>query len=154
MTSRPHISPQTGADPANAETLHASCVAVNGCGVLILGASGQGKSSLALQLMSLGAELVSDDRTRVWRDGDKIIAHAPARLSGLIEAREVGILRVDPVGPAPVSLMIDMDRPETNRLPERMERPLLGCPLPCLGKSDLSHFPAAILTYLRGQREA
>ena len=49
----------------NAQILNASCVAWQGRGALILGRSGAGKSALALQLMALGADLVSDDRTEL-----------------------------------------------------------------------------------------
>ena len=57
--------------PSHGETIvHASCVARDGRAVLIRGASGSGKSGLALQLMALGAGLVADDRTRLWREGD------------------------------------------------------------------------------------
>jgi len=45
---------------------HASCVDFDGKGVLILGASGSGKSSLALACMSLGARLVGDDYVENW----------------------------------------------------------------------------------------
>ena len=43
--------------------IHASCVAINGRGILLLGKSGAGKSELALRLMDEGARLVADDRT-------------------------------------------------------------------------------------------
>ena len=43
------------------ENLHASFVAINGRGVLILGPSGAGKSALALQLIAFGAKLVAGD---------------------------------------------------------------------------------------------
>ena len=42
--------------------VHASAVSLGGRGVLILGRSGAGKSGLALRLIALGAQLVSDDR--------------------------------------------------------------------------------------------
>jgi HPr kinase/phosphorylase len=50
---------------AASEILHASCIALEGRGLLILGPSGAGKSSLAIRMMALGASLVSDDRTLV-----------------------------------------------------------------------------------------
>ena len=50
---------------AKTTLLHASCVSINGNGVLICGSSGSGKSSLAINLIALGAELVADDRTIV-----------------------------------------------------------------------------------------
>ena len=45
--------------------LHATAVAVAGRGLLIRGASGSGKSGLALEMMARGAQLVSDDRVIV-----------------------------------------------------------------------------------------
>ena len=74
--------------------MHATCVAVGPHAALIRGASGRGKSGLALQLLAMGAVLVSDDRTRLWRAGDALMADAPDTIRGRIEARGVGILRV------------------------------------------------------------
>ncbi len=134
--------------------LHASCVAVAGRAVLIRGASGSGKSGLALQLMAMGAQLVADDRTRVWRVGGALMADAPHRLRGRIEAREVGILVAPAAGPVPLALVADLDHDETDRLPPERQEKLLGIRLPVVRKSTLPHFPAAIATYLRGGRES
>ena len=61
-----------------AETIvHASCVTVQGRGVLITGASGSGKSALALSLMALGADLVADDRVILSLDRGRVMASAP-----------------------------------------------------------------------------
>ncbi|MFL4469945.1 HPr kinase/phosphorylase [Tateyamaria armeniaca] len=62
--------------------LHATSVAFEGKGVLITGASGRGKSSLALQLMALGCTLVSDDQTELIRKDNAIWAAAPAPIRG------------------------------------------------------------------------
>ena len=51
----------------SSETVHASCVAIDGRAVLIGGRSGTGKSDLALRLIDRGAALVSDDYTFVRR---------------------------------------------------------------------------------------
>ncbi|KZY29651.1 serine kinase, partial [Roseovarius sp. HI0049] len=126
--------------------LHASCVTHEGRAVLIRGASGSGKSGLALQLMALGAGLVADDRTRLWREGARLMADAPPALRGRIEAREVGILTARPAGPSPVALVVDMDETETDRLPDHRSVTLLGADIPLARKSALAHFPAAILT--------
>lgn len=134
--------------------VHASCVAVDGRAVLIRGAAGSGKSGLALQLMALGAGLVADDRTRLWRAGGALMADASQTLRGRIEAREVGILRAPATGPAAVALLIDMDQDETARLPLLRHASLLGIDIALVRKSSLAHFPAAILTYLRGGRDA
>ena len=79
--------------------LHASAVALDGRGVLITGAAGSGKSSLALTLMAYGAVLISDDQTELSRVGDTIWARAPETISGLIEARGAGggVFRVDQI---------------------------------------------------------
>ena len=138
--------------------LHASCVAVGDRAVLILGASGRGKSGLALQLMGFGAELVADDRTCVvLRDAGKapqVMADAPPPLRGLIEARGVGLLTAEAVGPVPVALVVDLDRTETERLPPLRSFTLLGQSLPLVHMVDSPAFPAAILQYLKGGRSA
>ena len=48
------------------DTIHASAVALGPVGLLIMGASGSGKSSLALELMARGAKLVADDQVVVF----------------------------------------------------------------------------------------
>jgi HPr kinase/phosphorylase len=128
--------------------LHASCVAVSERAVMLRGASGSGKSALALQLMALGAKLVADDRTCLLRNKNRTMAFAPDPILGLIEARGVGLFRVSPAPPTPVALVVDLDRVETERLPEPRTTPLLGQSIPLLAKVDAAHFPAAILHYL------
>jgi len=134
--------------------MHASCVAVAGRAVLIRGASGSGKSGLALQLMALGAGLVADDRTLLWRVDDTVLADAPPTLEGRIEARQFGILRAPAAGSSAVVLVVDMDTSETERLPPLRRTALLGLEIPIARKSELPHFPAAIMTYLYGERDA
>lgn len=95
---------------------HGTAVAVDGQGALILGASGSGKSSLALALMGLGAELISDDG--VWLDGACL--GRPENAPPLIEARGVGLLNAGPIcETAPLSLVVDLSRIEPDRLPPR-----------------------------------
>ena len=134
--------------------LHASCVARAGKAVLILGASGSGKSSLALRLIALGAELVADDRTEVWRDGHQLRARAPDPIRGLIEARQVGILRLPFVTDAEIVLVADLDQVESDRLPPRRSTTLLGIERDLVLGSPHDHFTAAILCYLMGARHA
>ena len=138
--------------------LHASCVAFEQRGVLILGASGRGKSGLALCLMGYGAGLVADDRTCLYLedgdDGPRVVADAPSVLRGLIEARGVGLLKAEPVGPVSVALIVDLDQAEESRLPPLRTRNLLGQDLPLVHMVDSPAFPAAILQYLKGGRSA
>ena len=70
-----------------------------GAALLILGASGRGKSALALGLMAAGATLVADDRTHLHaRRRRQLVASAPAAIAGLIEARGIGILKAEALG--------------------------------------------------------
>ena len=119
------------------ETIHAGCVAIGGRGVLLAGRSGSGKSDLALRLIDRGARLVSDDYTELRRDGDRLVARAPDRIAGKIEARGVGILELDALPEAAVCLLVDLDAvPE--RLPEGTAvRPLAGLDIPAVALAAL-----------------
>jgi HPr kinase/phosphorylase len=96
-------------------------VAVDGRGLLILGASGAGKSALALRMMALGARLVADDRVLVKRRGAVLIAYAPPVLRGVIEARGIGLLKAEALDEAPLALAVDLDRPAAARMPQPRE---------------------------------
>lgn len=113
------------------ETRHATCVAIDGAGVLILGAPGAGKSDLALRLIDAGgALLVADDAVVLRRTEDGgITASAPARLVGLLEIRGIGILPVPCTTEAPLRMVVRLD-PPTERLPEPATETLCGHALP------------------------
>ncbi len=136
----------------NSCTLHASCVAFEERAVLITGGAGAGKSALALQMMSLGAVLVADDRTTITRSGDMLVASSPATIRGMIEARGIGILAAETLAAARPVLVVDLDRTETERLPSERETAILGISLPLLHKVESAVFPAAIMQYLKGGR--
>lgn len=131
------------------DTLHATCVAWNGRAVLLRGASGSGKSSLALTLMSLGCRLVADDRVRLEVRDHVVYASCPQGIAGLIEARGIGILNAEHVAEAEVAFIVDLDQTETERLPKRRSFPLFGCDLPLIYRSDAPHFAPAILQALK-----
>lgn len=138
---------------AVAETIHATTVAVMGTrgewrGAVIVGPSGSGKSSLALQLIALGARLVADDRTELRRIGDTVEATAPATVSGLIEARGLGLLRLPVVERVGVQLLVDMARAETARLPEPGTAALLGVNVPRIYCTRTACFASSVFLYL------
>jgi len=62
--------------------VHATTVALNGKAALITGGSGAGKSSLGLELMAYGCDLVADDRTMVFTNENGLIASSPAQIFG------------------------------------------------------------------------
>ena len=128
--------------PAASRLLHASCVQLDGAGVIVRGASGSGKSDLCLRLIDAGGLLVADDQVLLERAaGDGLLlASAPAGLAGLIEVRGVGILRLPRVvGRSPVRLVVDLcPWGEVDRLPPERGSgastcKLLGVALPRLG---------------------
>lgn len=102
----------------NKKNVHGTAVSIDGKGLLILGQSGSGKSQLALALITHGAKLISDDQVILINTESEIILSAPKSISGKIEARFVGILKM-PVLIAPLYLVIDLDQKELDRLPEK-----------------------------------
>ena len=119
--------------------------------VLITGASGSGKSSLGLQLLALGCTLISDDQTELTCRDDVLWASAPKTIKGLIEARGVGLLQAETTE-AEITLVVDLDQWERDRLPHRHTVSLLGLDRPCLHSVDDVAWPAAILQCLKGGR--
>lgn len=128
--------------------LHASAVAFGARGVVIRGASGSGKSSLAMQLMQMGACLISDDQTELYIHEGALWARAPTAIAGLIEARGLGLLHAD-AAPAPVCALVDLDQTETDRLPPQRSIKVLDRTVPHLHKVESPAWPAALAQYLR-----
>ena len=113
----------------SSETIHASCVAIGGCAVLLAGRSGVGKSDLALRLIDRGAVLVSDDYTQLLRREGRLRAGPPAHIAGRIEVRGIGIVAMPHVADVEVALLIDLEAPVI-RMPERATRRLAGVEVP------------------------
>jgi serine kinase of HPr protein (carbohydrate metabolism regulator) len=109
----------------SSDRLHATSVAIDGVAVLIEGASGSGKSDLALRLIDRGATLVSDDQTLVVRAGKLLLARAPATIAGRIEVRGIGIVAMPHVDDVPVGLLVRVDG-AVERMPERRARKIAG----------------------------
>lgn len=107
--------------------VHATCVAIDDCGVILRGPSGSGKSDLALRLMDQGAQLVADDRVDLNVVDGTLRASAPEELKGLLEVRGVGILRVDVQEFAIPYLVVDLvESSDVERLPEKSTMELEG----------------------------
>lgn len=121
----------------SSETVHASCVAIDGRAVLIGGRSGMGKSDLALRLIDRGAALVSDDYTLVRRIEGRLLATAPETIEGKIEVRGVGIVEFPVERDVPVALFVDLDMDPTRLPMAREERAIAGVQIPVVGLSAL-----------------
>ncbi len=101
-----------------AVTLHGVLMQVHGMGVLLTGASGVGKSELALELLSRGHCLIADDAAELKLQRGRVVGHCPPLLRGFLEARSLGILNVRRLYGArslkqstPLDLIIALDAP-------------------------------------------
>ncbi|MDD3668862.1 MAG: hypothetical protein PHX68_01000 [Alphaproteobacteria bacterium] len=132
--------------------MYATTICIQGKAIVIRGASGSGKSSLAMHLMEtreawlahLGKEtheanrvyLVSDDRTILTRQstpaGDCVVAAPLPHFNGYMEVRGVGIITDFPCKKdVPVALIVDL-RPhemDLERMPDIRTENVLGVPI-------------------------
>ena len=108
-------------------TLHATAVLIGSQAVLIRGASGSGKSRLALDLIQAAqnssnpalpfARLVGDDRVHVEATSSRLLVRPAATLAGLLEVRGLGIRRLPYEPVAQIGLIVDLAAPDAARLP-------------------------------------
>jgi HPr kinase/phosphorylase len=131
----------------NKVLVHATAVAIDGEAILLRGPPGAGKSDLALRLIDGGARLVADDQVLLRRRSDRVLVSAPSTIAGLIEIRGVGILRLDSVAEAPLTLIVDLlHRDRIERLPEDRVEPVLGIEIRLI---ELAPFAASAAAKLR-----
>ena len=125
---------------------HASLVAMRLSGrwrgALIEGPSGTGKSDLAVRMMVSGFRLVADDRVVVWTSGGRLFGRAPEPLTGLLEARGVGIIPATPLDFAQISLLVVCRKApdKVERMPEGRPEDIMGVAIP---RIELWPFEAA-----------
>ena len=146
----PESGPESGA--TSDAYLHASAVAAGAHALLITGAAGSGKTTLALEMIALGAELIADDRVGTWPDGaGRLWLSAPPNIAGLVELRGFGLVRLAARPRAALKLIADLDHGESARLPPRRQRMLSGIACPvilCKGRPGLA---AALTCLLRAE---
>ena len=136
----------SAASLTNRRLIHATAVAIDGRALLLRGVPGSGKSDLALRLIDAGARLVADDQSELERRADGLIVRAPATIAGLIEVRGLGIIRLDALPEAPVSLIVDLVPAENvERLPARRTATILGLRLPLIAVAPFEASAAAKL---------
>ena len=115
-------------------------------GVLILGKSGSGKSSLALSLVANGAQLVCDDRVQLQVKNKILMMTKPSSLPSALEVRGLGLIKVPLITEARVDLIIDMGLTSDSRLGgHKME--LVGVEIPCVKGQNFYGLSDAIIVW-------
>jgi serine kinase of HPr protein (carbohydrate metabolism regulator) len=136
---------------SDTHNIHATGLVLDGTGIILRGASGSGKSLLALELLDLWearglpAKLVSDDRVEISVDKGRLVMQPAARIEGLIELRGRGIVQRPFVKRAGLDLVIDLvDNLERMLEEDQLSIDLFGvmvarAPVPRAGVVDARH---------------
>lgn len=126
---------------------HGVFLAIMNVGVLIMGASGVGKSEVAMDLVQRGHQLVADDAVEIYRgERSELMGECPNTLKGYIEIRGLGIINIAKMfGPSSVldnyrlHLVIELvdatnsEIQKVDRLaPSLKDWSFLGIQIPCL----------------------
>ncbi len=124
--------------------MHATCVDVNGSGVLIVGHSGSGKSSLAINLLALGSKLVADDQCELVKKNKKFSVFKPVSLPNSIEMRGVGLVSVPMVVETSLDWVVNMDEAEKERMPDLRFTEIDGYKIPTIFGKNMDDLASRI----------
>ncbi|HEV7253949.1 MAG TPA: HPr kinase/phosphorylase [Mesorhizobium sp.] len=144
------------APPVN---MHASAVLVGDRGVLVMGASGSGKTRLALALLReatvhgrLG-RLVADDQVLLSAAHGRLVASAPQAIAGLCEIRGFGVAAIAYEPACVVDLLVRLaPAAQAPRMAAGRRETLAGCAVPVLelAERDASGAVLAVTALLFG----
>jgi HPr Serine kinase C-terminal domain len=137
------------------QSIPATTIVIGDVGIAIRGASGSGKSSLAIALIetvkaSRFARLVADDVTRIEAKGGRIIARTVPQMTGFIERRGLGIVPITASDAVVLRLVVDCLGTDPQRLPdpEMLVTTLLGVTLPLVSVAGQPRDVSLVLTAL------
>ena len=134
--------------------IHATTIVIGTTGLMFVGDSGSGKSTMAFACLSAArrngqfAALVADDRTLISQFGRHVLAEQPSSISGLFELRGSGIASVQHVTASVIHYaVLPIRSADTQRLPPAGEIYSLpgGGWLPLLRVNVSAPDPLAIL---------
>ncbi|MEL6572328.1 MAG: HPr kinase/phosphatase C-terminal domain-containing protein [Pseudomonadota bacterium] len=140
--------------PATETTYHATALSYRDKGLLLIGPSGSGKSSLALQMIALGALLIADDHVVLRRAGSQVMMRCPPTIAGLIEARGIGVLKAPTEETVALASVVDLGQVEKERVPPHRNVSYLGVEFPLYWRVDAPHFAAGLLHLLAHGRSS
>jgi HPr kinase/phosphorylase len=141
--------------------IHANALVLGEKGLLLRGPPGSGKSALTLDLISRFeargdfARLVGDDRVSVEARGGRLVARPHPAIAGMIEARGLGLIRVECEPACVLHAVVDVCAPGDTppRHPEEDEKSasVRGIILPRLFAADCGNASVArIIFFLQG----
>jgi len=126
---------------------YATAVTYCGFGILIRGPSGSGKSDLALRLIDDGAGLVADDQVVIKAVGQELYLSPPDSLSGLIEVRGIGVIKIEYVRDIRLRLVVELDPSnEIQRTPIIKEELIKKIPVPVV---NMHAFESSVLVKIK-----
>ncbi len=134
--------------------VHGTAIVVGERGLIFLGPSGIGKSMMAFTCLTIArrakafSALISDDQVFLDHKDDRIVATCPPSITGLMELRGSGIVKMDNVASAPLDLAVQLvSVAGTDRLPPENEYWQIGDlgRLPLVRIADTAADPLAII---------
>ena len=128
--------------------IHATCVDIKGSGVLIVGRSGAGKSSLAVGLLALGSSLVADDQCELIAKNKGFSISKPGSLPNSIEIRGVGLVSVPMVVETSLAWVVNMDEAERERMPDLRFTEIDGYKIPTVFGKNMDDLASRIYVLL------
>ena len=99
--------------------IQATAVSYKRQAILIQGPAGVGKTSLALQLIERGANLIGDDIVEIFIKNNKLCCKPKVKLNGVIEVRGLGLvggLKVEKS--VPVLCVVRLHKKNVERYPK------------------------------------
>ena len=117
---------------------------INGSGVLIVGSSGSGKSSLAINMLALGSKLVADDQCELVKKNNRFSVSKPASLPNSIEIRGVGLVSVPMVVETSLDWVVNMDETEKERMPDLRFTEIDGYKIPTVFGKNMDDLASRI----------
>jgi HPr kinase/phosphorylase len=118
--------------------MHGCAVAVGDCGLLVLGESGAGKTSLVAHMLAnwpFGkVRLVADDRVQLSRHGMSLVARPHTAIAGQMELRGYGIVKAESLEAVILHGVIQLSSALLPRLPQPDDGVSIveGLRLPCI----------------------
>jgi serine kinase of HPr protein (carbohydrate metabolism regulator) len=132
----PATQPSSSGWSEQRRNIHATALLIGDRGILIIGPSGAGKTTLALALVDhFGGKgqfsrLVADDQLLVDGCGGRLVCRAPASIAGLAEVAGIGPRSIAFERAAVIDLCLELVVGETERFQAESSVTVAGFPVP------------------------